>query len=610
MALQEWELAPASDDAPIPALHLVDPPRRPRRVVAASVLVVLLATALGYPVARAALDGPAPVSPPVPRPQNAAQITSLDPLTPVARSERPRSSEPVGGIVFVRCTRLWTALPDGSRERKIIEMPGISSPAFAPNARTVAFLVNGIGPDEIWLGAADGSGVAKVGALTSGGLPVDAAPTSLGWSRDGRYLSFALVTPHESPWTGGSSIWKLDLVAGEFERVGAGASPFWVGNKLAFSEWREHRGPDLTSNTRLARELGNRTSSDAADLAGAIERQEWGRTAILRERNGRLSIAVLNNRYSRRARFVALPPAGYRISTRARVGMAEDGSRVWVDLVDRSGEVDLGVLDVRTERWRVLDYAWSASTSPAPTAMRARRQRALYAVDDLMRSWDRPRGVRATLLMGERRDRDLLPMRRLNSWTLGVPRKNGDAWVVPSSTWGPTPDGMVARHLNVTVRAEDGRLVLEPEAASALLPLRTIDDAAAFVARALDTEVPVPALPEGMRLQARYPVSVWSWDGRATGSINLVLGKGQDQTATLYYGDEVGFNMGCGATNDPRATEVAGIPAMQDRVGRARQIIWPATPKALGTARFSVYGAGVSEETLREVAESLAAAAD
>lgn len=611
MAVQEWELVPQESRTVRPVLRLVEPPRTPRRAAAAATFVLLLAATLGYPVTRAALDQPAPPATPVPRPQAAAQIASLDPLSPMTKPSRPRSSEPVGGIVFVRCTRLWTALPDGSHQRKIVEMPGIYSPAFAPNARTIGFLVAGESGDEMWLAAADGSGIAKVGDITSGGWPLDARATSLGWSKDGRYLSFALVSPHESIWTGGSSVWTLELTTGKFAPVGSGVAPFWVGNRLGFAEWRDGDGPDLSAVGRLGRELGGRTSSDLDDVAAAIVPDGYGTTAVVRRTpRGEAIVAVKRARYNRGERFVVHAPPGYRITDDARVAIAEDGSRVWVDLVDRSGEMDLGLLDARSGEWTVLDYAWSATTSPAPTAMKVRARRAVDVTNELLGSFNRKHGTKTMLLMGKRPDDDLLPMRRLRGYTVGTPEKQGTTWIVPASVWGRTEDGSAYRHLEVRVRAERGRIVASPHALSDIHPLVTIQDAAAFLADALDTEIPLPAwLPEGVRLQPDYSVSAWSWNGRATGSIYLVLGEaGGDRNMTLYYGDDVGFNMGCGATNDPRATEVAGVPAMIDHLDDATQVIWPAAPKALGAARFSVYGWRVPDEVVMRVAASMEAA--
>src|SRR5919106_146351 len=130
MAVQEQELIRPIPEGK-PQLHLVEPPPPRGRPVAAAALVIMLAGLLGLPAADAFLDGPPAVPRFEARSVPAARLGELPPLPWVPESARPRTPRPFAGIAFVRCTRLWTALPDGSHERRIVAMTGISSPTFS-----------------------------------------------------------------------------------------------------------------------------------------------------------------------------------------------------------------------------------------------------------------------------------------------------------------------------------------------------------------------------------------------------------------------------------------------------------------------------------------------
>ena len=115
-------------------------------------------------------------------------------------------------------------------------------------------------------------------------------------------------------------------------------------------------------------------------------------------------------------------------------------------------------------------------------------------------------------------------------------------------------------------------------------------------------------LPEGAKLNPRWPVDAYAWDGRATATVHLVLpGEGPERTVSLAFGD-VSFSLGCGGENDPEEQDVGGEPGLFDRIGRGvlatRQILWPGTLKRRDIGRFSVYGQ-VPRETLTAVAESM-----
>ena len=605
MAVQEQELIRPIPEGK-PQLHLVEPPPPRGRPVAAAALVIMLAGLLGLPAADAFLDGPPAVPRFEARSVPAARLGELPPLPAVPESARPRTPRPFAGIAFVRCTRLWTALPDGSHERRIVAMTGIASPTFSHDASTIAFLKDG---RELWMVGARGENPTKVGAVAPDDLPREAFVTGLSWSPTRDLIALAVVTPTYGPTIDGSAIYLLDLATGELERVGAGSPPIsWQGNKPVYVQ---RVGDDL--DVRFAHRSGRNLSSEEDDL-GAVAASWWwsgvnrhGVAILRRLPSGRMEILVRRNTWSPAVHLKAKAPRGYSLNPKGTLAMSQDASRVFAELIDDRGEADVGVLDTGSGAWKVLDYAWDPATSPAPVARQLGSDRAASAAQDLLMYWRwRPR--RAELLTGGALESKVLPF-KLFGYTLGDPVRTEDGWRMEATAFGRADGVPRYRSLWVSATSDRERLTLDLSAASPVRTVTTVADAIEFVREAVGRDVPAPTwLPPEARI-TRNSLNAWSWGGKTNASIYLGLGQGKHRPGkylTLSYGD-VSFSLGCGGTNNPRDEDVAGTAAAFDHVGRTRQVIWPATVERQGTAFLSVHG-DVPKETIMRVAASIEAA--
>ncbi len=554
----------------------------------------VLVSAVAVPLATSRSAEPA--APPLAaRPLPASSIVHLDRLPGLASRLRPKSDAPAGGMVFVRCTNLWTALPDGTNPRRLLSMAGLSSPTFSPGARTVAFLGRGPEGQEIWMAAADGSATTLVGAIQSGGAPPAAIATGLTWSPQGDRLAFALLSPVDLP-SSGSSIWTLDIATGRIERVGTGwPAPTWIGKSLIVAK----TGPQgrhfhaLWGRNWAGKEL---TSGDE-DFAAAVSPGWWAYlwqkdAAIVRAGDdGKVELAVRSGIGRKDAR-VTTPPEGYAISTTALPAVLQNGP-VAVTLIGPDGGRDLGLVDPRTGTWTLIDYAWDAVWSPAPPAIgRLAAQRAAGVSRELLSAWERRPG-NARLILGRRVYHPLAPFDAMG-YTFGRPTRMHGGWSVPATVFGRTKAGFAFRRLAIAVRADGGRLFADPIPTSSIEPIRTIEQAVAFLRSILSAHVlPAAGLPEGTRL-APDAVSAWSWGAETTGQLNLRVpgssGGRRFGSLTINFGD-AGF--GCVA---PEPIELStGTPALATDYG---QVAWPAGPKA-SSAPYGIYSDLPREEVLR-----------
>ena len=499
MAVQPWELARETTYDRRPLLELVPAPPRGGRVIPALVFVALLVGAIGYPTIRAATaPGPAPMRW-SPRPASLAMIDSLDPMRPITGGSRPTSREPLGGVLFVRCTNIWTALPDGSHARKLLEFPGISTATFSPDARTVAFVAPRAGAQRLFMVGADGAGLTEVGAFTSDEDVVGAQVTNLVWSPRGDRLSFALVDAAHDPWTGGSTIWTLYGDGGWFERIGAGwPSPALSDGHVAYAGWvarKGERGPSFTGRGS-ARYTTKKLSSPNADLAfGTIPSSlsdSWatrhGAVVLRDDGSGTLELAVKPNAWEKKVVATYVSPAGHSFFDQGRISVSQDGRFATVDLIDPDGERDLGILDLESGEWSVLDYAWSGSASPAPTAsgpVGARRIARLAG--DLFETWG-PRGpYSAGMLLADDPD-DLLEGRR-GGYIVGSPEKTDHGWSVSATIYRRNEGRYRYQHAIARfTRTDDGRLEAQATPTSKPRPLETVADAKRFLAEVVGDE--------------------------------------------------------------------------------------------------------------------------
>lgn len=623
MAIRELDL-PQPSSQPRPGLRLVAPPPTRGRPIAALLVVVLVAGVLATPVLRADRAEP-PAVQNWPNPHlSGAMVGTLDDGSAIFDGSRPTSSEPVGGMLFVRCTRLWSAQPDGSHPRKLLDMTGISSPAFSPDARTVAFLAPSGDAPAIWLASAEGDDPRAIARLTTDGRTVPATPTNLTWSDNGKRLAFALVDPRFDPFGAGSSIWSYVLATGDFKRGAQGwPTPFFLAGRtrLAYASRSFGDGANfysLRGNGGSKRE--GRLSSEADEYTAAFVNglfsDSWTlpRGAVtLRDLGGVVAISVKRNEWRRRILSDHLPPKGYEIDAGSRLALAQDGSRVLVDLFGNDGQRDLGILDLRSGEWTVLDYAWDGAMSPAPTASGPlKAQRAERFAADLIGSMRMRKSGAFTLLGGDDEDRAVIPF-FVRGHVLGDASRSGADWVVPASVIGKVDRrSWAAGDVRIVVsETPDGRIVTDAESSGAIVPIETVEDAVAVAANLVGERFRWPTvIPDGARLNNRWPIDAWSYEDHLTVSVNMEVpsptGKG-DISLSVVHGD-VGFNMGCGGEIDPEEGTVAGQPALFDQTGEGRydtrQVLWPATLKRDGDAFYTVYG-GLSREEITRIAESM-----
>lgn len=614
MAVQPWELV--GRERP-PALTLVPAVPTPPagKPFFAGLFVIFVALAIGTPAIAEALQPDPEVQRWVPRPQPATQVAAIDPIGPLARSQRPSSGEPFAGMLFVRCTRLWAASPDGSHARKILEMPGIASPAIAPNARTVAFLVDADGRQELWMAQIDGAEPQRMGALASQAAPLPARASGLTWSPKGDQLAFALTDGRYGEFEGGSAIWALNLASGEFSREGSGwPAPFWADGKLAWanrnmSDWAQFHAP---RDRRSWMVKSTRTSKH--DLAAALVPSGYSYNvangaAVFRVVKGTPQL-VIKHLYRSRKQVIVEAPSGYTFETHARPSIAQDGSSVAIDLVDGSGERDLGIFHTSTKRWNVLDYAWESVSSPAPVltepiaALRART-----IVSDLLNSWNTG-GARRNLMIDPG---DQAIFQADARWGLGyvlsTPQRVRGAWIVPVTAYMHRGDDQVWLRASLVVGAIHDRLHVDVQSATAATPLRTVSDAIEFTETALERDVAAPPLPAETELQ-QSSLYAYSYNGSAQISFNAEVPfesasglKAKD--ITFGFGDDLDFSMGCGGEVDPQPIQLDDTPAVVDSSGKTHQVIWPSTMEDR-SGTHSVYGYGIPKSAIVGIARSMA----
>jgi WD40-like Beta Propeller Repeat len=525
---------------------------------------------------------------------------SLDTIAGIEETAWPRSRYPVGGFAFVRCTNLWTAHADGSGARRILSMPGISSPTFSPDGRTIAFLAASQTGTDIWLAAADGSVTRRLGTIASDGEPVLTNAGPLAWSPDGTRLAFSLMP---AGIRGGTpSHWALRLDAGMFDPIGEGGDePVWLGRQVLVAGRDDGGVENLWGDRWTARRLSKVGDVEALAFAPGWWAWEWEKqTAVLVDDGDELALSWQNRPWGIGSDLSTLPPAGYAFDPGSGLAVLQHGT-VAVTLLDEDGERDLGLYDPSSLTWTTLDYAWDAAGSPAPAVIGSvEEQRAVQLAQDLLWSLGRPDRVHADLLLAEPVHPGLLPFRHVG-YAIDDPVREGGAWTIPAHTYGRMGAAVGTRDVAVTVRDVDGRLAATLTAAGPIVRLRTVGDAARYLDRVLTVPVIAPAgLPEGTRLAERWGVEAWSWRGRTTGSLHLIApGIGR---MSFFYGDG---GLGCGAYPVPLELETGTHAIVQDpeMSGGYNAIAWPAEPKDT-SGPFGI-SANTSTETLVAIATAM-----
>lgn len=518
----------------------------------------------------------------------------FDPIAGVTDASFPRSPHPVGGFAFVRCTNLWTANADGSNPRRVLSMPGISSPTFSPDGRTIAFLSSGSSGTQIWLAAADGSATRRVGTIAVDDEPILTNVGPLAWSPDGDLLAFSLMPP--ALRGGVTTHWTLDLSTGLVGQIGEGGDePVWLGRQVLVAGRTDGTVEKLGGSRWTARRLSKVGGVRALAFAPGWWAWEWEKqTALLVDDGDELVLSWQKRPYGIGSAFSASPPAGYVFDPGSRLAVLQQGS-VAVTLLDRTGERDLGLFDPTSLGWTTLDYAWDAAASPAPAVIGSvDEQRAITLAQDLLWSLGRPDPSRSELLLERPLSHDLVPFRHLG-YTLGEAERDHGAWSIAAYVHGQMTSGFGARDLVVRVREVNGRLAASVEPVGPLVRLRTVRDAVRYLERVLTVPVLAPAgLPPGSRLGPRG-IDAWSWRGRATGSLYVTApGMGR---LTFYYGDG---GLGCGAYPMPLELETGTPAIMQDPAesGGYNAIAWPAGPKET-SGPFGIAGQVPTDDLVR-----------
>lgn len=560
-------------------------------------LTVVTAACVSLALALAGLPEAEPIGPSARaeaiRAPTLRAITRLDPLP--GFSELPKSERPIGGLVFVRCTNLWSAWPDGSHAHRLLSMRGLASPTFSPDARTIAFLAEGSGGKELWTVAADGSETLRLGVLTRGGEPVRAIVKGLTWSNRGDRLAFALYPVPRLRGTS-ATIWTVDLSTGRFRRLGSGEPvPFWMDGALFVPDGG---GVTLLDGRGWQRRAAERMSSGDPVASLGLAPGWWARqrdTAVIVRADEGLRLAVRGN-WAKKDAVSVEPPRGYRIDPSLRPAALEGGP-VAVTLLDRQGGRDLGLLHVdEPPWWSIVDYAWEPSWSPAPPALGPiEAQRAAQLVQDLLWAWDDKDPERASLLLERDRDVGLAPFAGMGH-VYDAPERTASGWTVPVTVFGRIDHRYGYRDLEVELVETEGRLAAVPRAISDIEPIRTIDEAAAFLERILSVDVLPPAgLPAAARL-AKDAVSAWTWGGRTSGSLNLEVPSG-DGWAWLTVNYEA-YGFGC--IQPYPVTLATGTPALATDYG---QVGFPAGRDGT-TATYQISGE-LATATLLEIATAM-----
>ncbi len=573
--------------------------RLPRRPAIAGLVSALLVAAV---IVQARGHTSTERAAPSPEHTPAAAIRRLDPLAGVPSFLRPKSPQAVGGMLFVSCTHLWGAFPDGSRPHLLLSMAGLSSPTFSPGARTIAFL--GGDGHTIWMAGADGSTPTMVGSLSSAGRPIQAKATDLQWSADGSALLFNLVSAGDDPWTTGASTWELRIATGSMTRIATGVSqPTWIDGRLvAASELPSRTGwptlePIGPQRGSSASTMAERLSSSADEvLSVGVPPVHWygvgSETAVtvVGTAGDGLSLALRKDPWNGKPYATVSAPSGERIDTSSRPVVSGDGTFVSIGLIGTDGGPDLGIFNTLTNRWTVRNYAWDPVFSPAtPALANTQAVRATSVVRAFFDSWTRNRAS-ARLFVDARVRHALLAFGGVGS-AIGTPQKTVSGWAVPATVFGTHGSGSAYRRVVVRVHPQAGRLVVEPAAGSGLHRIRTIPDAVRFLRRTLTVPLAPPGgLPAGTRL-APDPVSAWSWNGHTSGSLRVLVPKPGGGSGIVTFGyDDGGF--GCGSSSVP--TQIDGAPG--DTVtmraiasGSTPEVIWPAQPGA-ASAPFSIGG--------------------
>lgn len=537
----------------------------------------------------------------------AADIRSIDAVTPLPAIRWPSSHHPVGGMLFVRCTNLWSAMPDGSAAHKLFSMPGLSSPTFATTARTIAFAASSQSGPQIWMAGADGSDPHPVATLTNDGTAIHATVAGLTWSQDDENLAFALTSPGVDAFSGGSAIWVLHLSNGVFERAGEGFPvPTWGWRQLYYATTGAHR-TDITQRMKNGRfQSAHWSVPSVGELVVGMPQAHWyqiGRdlTVVVSQDDSGVVAARISG-----TKGLVTPPTGHGIDPLVRPAVASDGSSVIFGTLDDAGQRDLGTFDVARATWSFTDYAWDPVWSPVVPA-RGSIRKALAI------------GTATSFISEQMREHpgELLVSGAVPDSVAGIDkggsivdaaRRKAHAWRVMATVYGLRHGRSSYRSVGLIVDGHQGRLAAEVASVSRPHPLTTLGQATAFLQRELTVPFMPPAgIPASSHLSGQA-LRVWgSPGGQTTGQLDVMVPTSTGTHKVTFSYGQGGF--GCGS--DPVATTVAGTRAVTASPRSIKdwdatpEVVWPATPGDT-SGPFSVAG-NVSRRELFAIAEAMEA---
>ena len=246
-------------------------------------------------------------------------------------------------------------------------------------------------------------------------------------------------------------------------------------------------------------------------------------------------------------------------------------------------EVDREKLAEALKHWKTVERAARAGGLSFFEGMRLlsgvslESAAAASLVRHLLWTWNR-NPDRAGLLLQGGGNPDLVSFRRLG-FTFSTPERSADGWSIPATLFGRTDGGFAFRRVAFRVRSDAGRLVVDPVRLQGLRYVRTIGQAVRLLRSMLTVDVVAPAgLPQGTHLAATA-LSAWSWGGRTTGQLGLVVPgtSGNPKTLSVFYG-QGGF--GCGPSPVPLqlTTGTSAIASDPTESGSYTQVAWPAGP--------------------------------
>ncbi len=215
-----------------------------------------------------------------------AAVAALASAAPANAADGPGT----GRIAFATAGGgLATIQPDGRRQASVLDSATVTSPAYSPDHRRIAFAAGALGDTRIAVVDAEG-GTPQVVAASSVSLHALSSPT---WSADGTQLAFAAAEGLFTVPAAGGTPAKVELAANLRDPQDPAFSP--DGTRLAFSAL------DAESDRRIfIRRLTDGETTQFSQGGGTQSRPSWSPDGAL--------IAYVNHPLGSAADQVAVRP--------------------------------------------------------------------------------------------------------------------------------------------------------------------------------------------------------------------------------------------------------------------------------------------------------------